>query len=138
MTVIIYHNPACGTSRNTLEMIRASGEAPVVVDYLETGWTPALLRDLAERAGVRLRDLIRDKGTPAAALGLLEPDVPDAAILAAMVAHPVIVNRPIVATPKGVRLCRPSELVLALLDNPVADFTKEGGERIAAGPADAG
>ena len=138
MTVTIYHNPACGTSRNTLEMIRASGEAPVVVDYLETGWTPGLLRDLAERAGVRLRDLIRDKGTPAAALGLLEPDVPDAAILAAMVAHPVIVNRPIVATPKGVRLCRPSELVLALLDNPVADFTKEGGERIAAGPADAG
>ena len=130
MTVTIYHNPDCGTSRNTLAMIRASGEEPVVVEYLKVGWTPALLRSLANRVGEPLRALIRDKGTPAADLGLLDEGVSDEAILDAMVAHPVIVNRPIVSTAKGVKLCRPSELVFDLLDNPVADFTKEDGERV--------
>jgi arsenate reductase len=130
MTVTIYHNPDCGTSRNTLAMIRASGVEPVVVDYLRTGWTADLLRSLAARAGVGLRELIRDKGTPAASLGLLDDGVADRTILEAMIAHPVIVNRPIVATPNGVRLCRPSEAVLDLLDTPVARFTKEDGEVI--------
>lgn len=134
MTVTIYHNPACGTSRNTLEMIRASGVEPVVVDYLQTGWTADLLRSLAARAGQPLRAFVRDKGTPAAALGLLDDGVSDQTILEAMIAHPVIVNRPIVATPKGVKLCRPSELVLDLLDNPVRSFTKEDGEVVTLGP----
>ena len=132
MTVTIYHNPDCGTSRNTLAMIRASGEEPVVVEYLKVGWTPELLRSLADRAGEPLRALIRDKGTPAAELGLLDEGVSDAAILEAMVAHPVIVNRPIVATARGVKLCRPSERVFDLLDNPVRSFTKEDGERVQA------
>lgn len=131
MTVTIYHNPNCGTSRNTLAMIRASGEEPTVVDYLKAGWTPELLRGLAARAGVPLRDFIRDKGTPAASLGLLEDNADEEAMLAAMVAHPVIVNRPLVVTPKGVKLCRPSEAVLDLLDNPVSSFTKEDGEVVA-------
>ncbi len=132
MTVTIYHNPDCGTSRNTLAMIRASGDEPVVVEYLKVGWTPELLRSLADRAGEPLRAFIRDKGTPAADLGLLDEGVSDDAILDAMVAHPVIVNRPIVSTAKGVRLCRPSEQVLGLLDNPVRGFTKEDGERVQA------
>lgn len=132
MTVTIYHNPDCGTSRNTLAMIRASGEEPVVVEYLKVGWTPELLRSLADRAAEPLRALIRDKGTPAAELGLLDEGVSDDAILEAMVAHPVIVNRPIVATSRGVRLCRPSERVFDLLDNPVRGFTKEDGERVQA------
>lgn len=128
MTVTIYHNPACGTSRNTLAMIRASGETPVVVDYMQVGWTSELIRSLAERIGAPLRTLIREKGTPAADLGLLEPGVTDDDIVAAMVAHPEIVNRPIVVTSKGAALCRPSERVLDLLDQPVASFTKEDGE----------
>ncbi|WP_395651501.1 arsenate reductase (glutaredoxin) [Brevundimonas sp.] len=132
MTMTIYHNPDCGTSRNTLAMIRASGEEPVVVEYLKVGWTPELLRSLADRAGEPLRALIRDKGTPAAELGLLDEGVSDDAILEAMVAHPVIVNRPIVATARGVKLCRPSERVFDLLDNPVRGFTKEDGERVQA------
>lgn len=130
MTVTIYHNPACGTSRNTLAMIRASGEEPVVVEYLQTGWTRELLRSLAIRGGEPLRALIREKGTPAADLGILDEGVADELILAAMIAHPVIVNRPIVSSAKGVRLCRPSELVLGLLDHPVSEFIKEDGERI--------
>lgn len=130
MTVTIYHNPACGTSRNTLAMIRASGEEPVVVDYLQTGWTRELLRSLAIRGGEPLRALIREKGTPAADLGILDEGVADELIVAAMIAHPVIVNRPIVSSAKGVRLCRPSELVLGLLDHPVSEFIKEDGERV--------
>ncbi|WGM48690.1 Arsenate reductase [Brevundimonas sp. NIBR10] len=132
MTVTIYHNPDCGTSRNTLAMIRASGDEPVVVEYLKVGWTPELLRSLADRAREPLRACIRDKGTPTADLGLRDEGVSDDAILEAMVAHPVIVNRPIVATAKGVRLCRPSEQVFDLLDNPVRGFTKEDGERVQA------
>lgn len=130
MTVIIYHNPKCGTSRNTLAMIRASGEEPEVVEYLEAGWTPDLLRDLAHRIGAPLRDLIREKGTPAAELGLLEDGVSDETIISAMVDHPIIVNRPIVVTTRGTALCRPSEAVLPLLANPVRSFTKEDGEVI--------
>lgn len=130
MTITIYHNPDCGTSRNTLAMIRASGVEPLVVDYLRVGWTEEGLRVLAEGMGEPLRFLIRDKGTPAAALGLLDEGVSDQVILNAMLAHPVIVNRPIVSSPKGVRLCRPSERVLGLLETPVAGFVKEDGERI--------
>lgn len=130
MTVTIYHNPNCGTSRNTLAMIRASGEEPVIVEYLEAGWSPDLLRSLADQIGKPLKALIRDKGTPAAELGLLEEGVSDDDISAAMVEHPILVNRPIVVTHKGVALCRPSEAVFALLDNPPTQFVKEDGELI--------
>ena len=112
----IYHNPACGTSRNTLAMIRAAGSSPTVVEYLETGWTRPQLGDLLAAMGAGPRDLLREKGTPAAELGLLDPSISDDQILAAMVAHPVLVNRPIVVTPKGTRLCRPSEVVFDLLE----------------------
>ena len=128
MTITIYHNPNCGTSRNTLAMIRASGEEPVVVEYLETGWSPDLLRALANQIGKPLKALIREKGTPAAELGLLGEGVSDEDILAAMVEHPVLVNRPIVVTAKGAALCRPSEAVFALLEYPPAQFVKEDGE----------
>lgn len=128
MSITIYHNPDCGTSRNTLAMIWASGEEPLVVEYLHAGWTPELLRRLSNEIGVPLRDLIREKGTPARELGLLEDATSDEAIIAAMVDHPIIVNRPIVTAPKGARLCRPSEVVLGLLDNPPTTFTKEDGE----------
>ncbi len=126
--VTIFHNPACGTSRNTLAMIRAGGREPEVVDYLQTGWTEPQLRELMAASGLSARELMRDKGTPADELGLLRSDATEAAILSAMIAHPILVNRPIVATPKGVKLCRPSEAVFELLDNPPASFTKEDGE----------
>ena len=128
MTITIWHNPACGTSRNTLEMIRATGVEPVVVDYAKTGWDRATLDRLAKGIGQGARGLLREKGTPAEALGLLEPDVGDDVILAAMLEHPILVNRPIVETPRGVRLCRPSEAVFDLLDTPPIAFTKEDGE----------
>ncbi|GAA0620068.1 arsenate reductase (glutaredoxin) [Brevundimonas kwangchunensis] len=133
MSVTIYHNPDCGTSRNTLAMIRASGEEPVVVEYLHAGWTPELLRRLSSEIGVPLRDLIREKGTPAREFGLLADAVSDEAIISAMVNHPIIVNRPIVAAAKGTRLCRPSEVVLGLLDTPPTTFTKEDGEVVVPG-----
>ena len=126
--VMIHHNPKCGTSRNVVAMVEAAGYAPTIDLYLQTGWTAAQLRNLASRAGLSIRDLMREKGTPAAALGLLDSAVSDEAILAAMVEHPILVNRPIVETPKGVRLCRPSELVLDLLDRRPESFTKEDGE----------
>lgn len=126
--VTIWHNPACGTSRNTLAMIRAAGYDPTVIDYRKVGWTRPLLDDLLARMGARPRDILRDKGTPAADLGLLEPGATDATLLDAMLAHPILVNRPIVRTPKGVRLCRPSEVVLGLLDRQPDSFTKEDGE----------
>ena len=126
--VTIYHNPACGTSRNTLEMIRAAGYAPTVVEYLGTGWTRPLLEDLLARTGAEPRDLLREKGTPAADLGLLSPDASDEAILSAMTEHPILVNRPIVVTPRGAALCRPSERVFDLLDRRPESFTKEDGE----------
>lgn len=133
MTVTIYHNPDCGTSRNALAMIRATGAEPVVVEYLKTPPPRDALRDLVRRMGVPLRDVLRRKGTPHDALGLDDPSLSDDALLDAIEAHPILLNRPIVATPKGVRLCRPSEAVLELLDAPLPrDFVKEDGERVAA------
>jgi arsenate reductase len=126
--VTIFHNPACGTSRNVVAMVREAGYEPAVVEYLKAGWTHKQLTDLLAKAGATPRDWLRDKGTPAAELGLLAPDATDEAILAAMVVQPLLVNRPVVATPKGVALCRPSERVFALLDNVPESFTKEDGE----------
>ncbi|WP_029907847.1 arsenate reductase (glutaredoxin) [Caulobacter sp. UNC358MFTsu5.1] len=126
--IVIFHNPACGTSRNTVAMVQAAGYAPQVVEYLQAGWTRDQLRDLAGRAGLTLRQLLREKGTPADALGLLAEGVDEARLLEAMVEHPILVNRPIVVTPKGVKLCRPSEEVLDLLDRRPEGFTKEDGE----------
>ncbi|MCR5877595.1 arsenate reductase (glutaredoxin) [Phenylobacterium sp. J367] len=126
--ITVFHNPACGTSRNTVAMIEAAGYAPNVVEYLKAGWTRAQLEDLLARMGARPRDILREKGTPAAELGLLDPAVSDEALLEAMVQHPILVNRPIVGTPKGVKLSRPSEVVLELLERQPETFTKEDGE----------
>ncbi len=115
--ITIFHNPACGTSRNVLAMAKAAGYEPKVVEYLKAGWTKDQLKQLATAAGVPLREFLRDRGTPAAELGLLEPTATDDAILEAMVAHPILVNRPIMVTPKGTALCRPSERALDLLEN---------------------
>jgi arsenate reductase len=135
MTVTIYHNPACGTSRNTLAMIQATGTEPIVIEYLKTPPSRAELQDLVRRMGVSLRSILRQKGTPFDELGLSNPTLSDDALLDAIEAHPILINRPIVVTPKGVRLCRPSEKVLDLLDAPLAeDFIKEDGERVAARP----
>jgi arsenate reductase len=131
MTVTIYHNPACGTSRNTLAMIRASGVEPTVVEYLKTPPDRETLVDLLARMDMRPRDLLREKGTPHAALGLADPKWTDDDLIDAMLAHPILINRPIVVTDKGARLCRPSEMVLDLLDNPPETFTKEDGEIVA-------
>jgi arsenate reductase len=130
MTVTIYHNPACGTSRNTLAMIRQSGEDPVVIDYLKTPPTRERLHELARAMNAPVRTLLREKEALCRELGLTEPAVSDDRLLDAMIAHPVLINRPIVETPKGVRLCRPSELVLELLPDPVATFVKEDGETV--------
>jgi arsenate reductase len=113
--ITIFHNPACGTSRNTVAMVKAAGYEPDVVEYLQTGWTKPQLQALLAAMGAKPRDILREKGTPAAELGLLEADVGDDALLDAMTQHPILVNRPIVQTPKGVKLCRPSEAVLDLL-----------------------
>jgi arsenate reductase len=126
--ITIFHNPACGTSRNTVAMVEAAGYAPNVVEYLKAGWTKPQLEQLLAAMGARPRDILRAKGTPAAALGLLAPGVSDAAILEAMVAEPILVNRPVVVTPKGTRLCRPSEAVFDLLERTPESFTKEDGE----------
>ncbi|WP_108882034.1 arsenate reductase (glutaredoxin) [Anderseniella sp. Alg231-50] len=116
MTIVVHHNPSCGTSRNTIELIRASGEEPVIIEYLTEGWTRAQLLALFAAAGLTPREAMRTVRSPAEELGLTNPGVDDETILAAMVEHPVLVNRPIVASPRGVRLCRPAELVLDLLD----------------------
>lgn len=113
--VVIYHNPACGTSRNTLALLRDKGVQPQVVEYLKAGWTRGQLEDLFRRMGVSAREALRVKGTRADDLGLTDPSTSDEAIVAAMVMDPILVNRPIVSTPKGVALCRPAELVLGLL-----------------------
>lgn len=126
--ITIYHNPKCGTSRNALAMIEAAGYGPTIVAYLTTGWTRPQLERLAAATGSGVRGLLREKGTPAAELGLLDPGVSEATILDAMVDHPILVNRPIVETPLGVKLCRPSEEVLGLLERKPASFTKEDGE----------
>lgn len=126
MTVTLWHNPKCGTSRNVLAMIRESGVEPVVVEYLKTGWDAATLERLAQASGEGLRGLLRGKEAKAAQL--LAADASDADVLAAMIETPVIVERPIVETPKGVKLCRPSEAVFTLLDSPPTRFVKEDGE----------
>ncbi len=126
--VVIHHNPACGTSRNVLALITAAGYTPTVIDYLQTGWTRPQLLGLFAAAGLTPRGALRESKSPAAELGLLEPGVGDDAILDAMIEHPILVNRPIVCTAKGVRLCRPSEVVLDLLDRlPPGPFCKEDG-----------
>ncbi|MEQ3649891.1 arsenate reductase (glutaredoxin) [Hyphomonas sp.] len=130
MSVTIYHNPECGTSRNVLEIIRASGEEPEVVHYLQRGWTRELLAGLLGASGLSPRDALRTSKSPAEELGLTDPAVDDALLFEAMLKHPVLVNRPIVVTKKGTALCRPSEKVFGLLDNPPASFTKEDGETI--------
>jgi arsenate reductase (glutaredoxin) len=130
MSVTIYHNPACGTSRNTLAMIRQSGEEPEVIEYLKTPPGRARLVELIKAMGVPVRTLLREKGTPYAELGLADPKWSDDDLIDFMLEHPILINRPIVVTDKGVRLCRPSELVLDLLDNPVTSFVKEDGEAV--------
>ncbi len=129
MTITIYHNPNCGTSRNTLAMIRQSGEEPVVIEYLKTPPSRAKLVELIAAMGIPVRALLREKGTPYAELGLGHPKWTDDELLDFMLAQPILINRPIVETPKGVRLCRPSEKVLDLLPNPnIGRFVKEDGE----------
>jgi arsenate reductase len=131
MTVTIYHNPACGTSRNVLALIRNSGEEPEVIEYLKTPPSREQLADLVRRMGISLRDLLRQKGTPYDQLGLGDPVLTDDQLLDAMMAHPILINRPIVVTPLGVRLCRPSEAVLNILPNEQQGaFAKEDGEKV--------
>ena len=127
--VVIHHNPACGTSRNVVAIAEAAGYQPVIIDYLKDGWTRGQLLALFAAAGLTPRAALREKKSPAAELGLLADGVSDEVILEAMLAHPVLVNRPIVATPLGVRLCRPSEAVLDLLaQKPKGPVYKEDGE----------
>ena len=128
MSVTIYHNPDCGTSRNTLAMIRQSGEVPEVIEYLKTPPSRARLIELVKAMGIPVRALLREKGTPYAELGLADPKWSDDELIDFMLAHPILINRPIVVTPKGVKLCRPSEAVLDLLDHSVASFVNEDGE----------
>jgi arsenate reductase len=129
--IVIHHNPDCGTSRNVLEIVRKAGEEPVVIDYLREGWTRPQLLALFAGAGLTPRTALRTTKSPAAELGLLGEDVPQETILAAMLEHPVLVNRPLVASPKGVRLCRPSEAVLDLLARlPDGPLFKEDGQMI--------
>jgi arsenate reductase len=131
MSVTIYHNPACGTSRNTLAMIRQSGEEPEVIEYLKNPPDRARLIELIKAMAIPVRALLREKGTPYAELGLADPKWSDEELIDFMLAHPILINRPIVVTPKGVRLCRPSEAVLDLLDHPAGSFVKEDGEVVA-------
>ncbi|MCZ8186245.1 MAG: arsenate reductase (glutaredoxin) [Beijerinckiaceae bacterium] len=126
--VVIHHNPACATSRNVLAILEAAGYRPEVIPYLETGWTRPQLLGLFAAAGLTPREALRETKSPAAELGLLEPGVTDEALLTAMLEHPVLVNRPIVCTPRGVKLCRPSETVLDLMDRlPPGPLHKEDG-----------
>ena len=127
----IWHNPACGTSRNTLAMIRQSGEEPEIIEYLKTPPSRAMLVELIERAGISPRDLLREKGTPYAELGLGDTSLSDEALVDAMMAHPILINRPLVVSPLGVKLCRPSEAVLDLLPSrQLGAFAKEDGEQV--------
>lgn len=133
MTITIYHNPLCGTSRNTLAMIRQSGEEPVVIEYLKTPPSRARLIELLRKMNMTPRQLLREKGTPYAELGLGDPKWTDDQLIDAMLEHPILINRPIVETPKGVRLCRPSETVLEILPNPqIGQFDKEDGTPVGA------
>ena len=129
--IIIYHNPECGTSRNALGLIRNAGIEPHVVEYLKTPPAQALLVQLITRAGITPRELLRGKGTPYAELGLSDPSLSDEALIDAMMAHPILVNRPLVVSPLGVKLCRPSEVVLDLLPTPQRGaFAKEDGQQV--------
>jgi arsenate reductase len=129
MTITVYHNPDCGTSRNTLAMIRQSGETPVVIEYLKTPPSRKRLQALIAAMGIPVRALLRRKGTPYHELGLDDPEWSDEELIDLMLAHPILINRPIVETPKGVRLCRPSERVLEILPDPeIGPFVKEDGE----------
>lgn len=131
MTITIYHNPDCGTSRNTLALIRNTGVEPDVVEYLKTPPVRETLRDMISRAGLTVRGAIREKGTPYAELGLADPTLTDEQLLDVMLAHPTLINRPFVVTPLGVRLCRPSELVLDILSAlQRSPFSKEDGEQV--------
>ncbi|WP_018687668.1 arsenate reductase (glutaredoxin) [Ahrensia kielensis] len=133
MNIVIHHNPACGTSRNVLEIIRNFVGEPTVIEYLDTGWTRPQLQALFAMADITPRDALRTSKSPAQELGLTDPSVTDDALLDAMIEHPVLVNRPIVCTPKGTALCRPSEKVFDLLDiKSGASFTKEDGEVVTA------
>lgn len=128
MSIVIHHNPACGTSRNVLAIIEASGETPLVIDYLQTGWTRPQLLGLFAAADLTPRSALRTTKSPAEELGLLDPSITDESLLDAMLEHPILVNRPIVCSPKGVRLCRPSEAVLDLLESlPPGPMNKEDG-----------
>lgn len=130
MDVVIYHNHNCGTSRNTLAMIRNAGVEPHVIEYLKTPPSRRMVRELVDRAGLTLREALREKGTPYAELGLDDLSLSDEALLNAIEAHPILLNRPFVVTPKGVRLCRPSERVLDLLPPQRGEFRKEDGELV--------
>ncbi len=129
--VVIYHNPACGTSRNTLAMIRNAGIEPHVVEYLKTPPSRTMLEQVIARTGITPRALLREKGTPYTELGLDDESLTDAALIDAMMAHPILINRPLVVTPLGIKLCRPSEMVLDILPSSQRGaFTKEDGERV--------
>ena len=128
--IVIYHNPDCGTSRNTLAMIRNAGVEPHVVEYLKTPPNRTLVKRLLARAGLSVRDALREKGTPFAELGLGDPALTDEQLLDAVEEHPILLNRPLVVSPRGVRLCRPSEAVLDLLPEQQGEFVKEDGERV--------
>jgi len=130
MDVVMYHNPACGTSRNTLALIRNAGVEPHVIEYLKCPPSKAIMAELAARSGLGVRGLLREKGTPFAELGLGDPSLSDERLLDAITAHPILLNRPIVVSPKGVRLCRPSEAVLDLLPPQRGAFAKEDGEKV--------
>ncbi len=129
MSITIYHNPDCGTSRNTLAMIRQSGVEPTIIEYLKTPPTRTRLRELIAAMGISVRALLRQKGTPYAELGLDDAKWTDDELIDLMLAHPILINRPVVVTPKGIKLCRPSETVLDILPNPhIGRFVKEDGE----------
>ncbi|WP_346894286.1 arsenate reductase (glutaredoxin) [uncultured Roseibium sp.] len=133
MTITIYHNPKCGTSRNTLEMIRKAGVEPTVVEYLKTPPSREELVSMIKRMGLPVRDVLRQKGTPYDELGLAEDKWSDDELIDFMMEHPILINRPIVVSEKGVRLCRPSETVLELLPQDIGDFVKEDGEVVKKG-----
>ena len=135
MSITIYHNPACGTSRHVLELIRNRGEEPIVIEYLKTPPTRAELVDLIGRMNIKVRDLLRRNGTPYDELGLDDPSLTDAALIDAMMDYPILINRPIVVTPLGVRLCRPSEVVFDLLERQPEQYIKEDGEIVRIGQA---
>lgn len=129
--IVIYHNPECGTSRNVLEIIEAAGYQPIIIEYLKEGWTKAQLLGLFAAANLTPHTALRETKSPAKELGLLEPNIQEATILSKMLEYPILVNRPIVCTSKGVKLCRPSETVLDLLDKwPAGPFKKEDGQLI--------